>query len=61
MTDTPEEWTAQELDDCIREIRKVPLLAQIKQKKEEMVSAERAGDFMRAAQIASEIIALERQ
>ncbi|GIP48207.1 DNA primase [Paenibacillus sp. J53TS2] len=61
MMDTPAEWTTQELDDCIREIQKVPLLEQIKRKKEEMVSAERAGDFMRAAQIASEIIALERQ
>ncbi|MFD1177798.1 DNA primase [Paenibacillus puldeungensis] len=61
MMDTPAEWSTQELDDCIREIQRVPLLAQIKQKKDEMVSAERAGDFMRAAQIASEIIALERQ
>lgn len=61
MIDTPGEWTTQELDDCIREIQKVPLLTQIKRKKEEMVSAERAGDFLRAAQIASEIIALERQ
>ena len=61
MMDTPAEWTTQELDDCIREIQKVPLLEQIKRKKEEMVSAERAGDYLRAAQIASEIIALERQ
>lgn len=61
MIDTPGEWTTQELDDCIREIQKVPLMVQIKRKKEEMVSAERAGDFLRAAQIASEIIALERQ
>ncbi|MNI50269.1 DNA primase [compost metagenome] len=60
MMDTPV-WSVQELDDCIREIRKVPLLDEIKQKKEEMVAAERAGDFMRAAHIASEIIALERQ
>lgn len=61
MMDTPEEWTTQELDDCIREIQRVPLQAQIQRKKEEMVAAERAGDFLRAAQIASEIIALERQ
>lgn len=61
MIDTPGEWTTQELDDCIREIQKVPLMVQIKRKKEEMVSAEKAGDFLRAAQIASEIIALERQ
>ncbi len=61
MMDTPEEWSTQELDDCIREIQKVPQKVQIKRKKEEMVSAERAGDFLRAAQIASEIITLERQ
>lgn len=61
MMEIPADWTTEELDGCIREIRRVPLLAQIKQKKEEMVSAERAGDFIRAAQIASEIIALERQ
>lgn len=61
MMETPREWSTQELDDCIREIRRVPLQDQIKRKKEEMVSAERAGDFLRAAQIASEIIALERQ
>lgn len=61
MMDIPREWSFQELDDCIREIRRFPLLEQIKRKKEEMVSSERAGDFIRAAQIASEIIALERQ
>ncbi|MNJ74934.1 hypothetical protein D3C77_719420 [compost metagenome] len=49
------------LEDCIREIKKVPLFEQIKKKKEEMVAAERAGDDIRAAHIASEIIALERQ
>ncbi|MCA1293008.1 DNA primase [Paenibacillus sp. alder61] len=61
MMETPQEWSTQELDDCIREIQKVPLQQQIKRKKEEMVAAEKAGDFLRAAQIASEIIALERQ
>lgn len=61
MMDTPGEWSVQELDDCIREIRKVPLQEEIKRKKEEMVAAERAGDIMTAAQIANEIIALERQ
>lgn len=54
-------WSVQELEDCIREIRKVPFFEQIKKKKEEMVEAERAGDDIRAAHIASEIIALERQ
>ncbi|RUT36417.1 DNA primase [Paenibacillus zeisoli] len=61
MMETPQEWTVQELDDCIREIRKYPIRQEIEQKKEQMISAERAGDFMGAAQIASEIIALERQ
>lgn len=61
MMDTPPEWNIQELDDCIREVQKVPQKRQIDQKKEEMIIAERSGDFLRAAQIASEIIALERQ
>ncbi|MEC0369909.1 DNA primase [Paenibacillus chibensis] len=61
MMDTPPEWNVQELDDCIREVQKVPQKRQIDKKKEEMINAERSGDFLRAAQIASEIIALERQ
>ncbi|GIP25135.1 DNA primase [Paenibacillus sp. J23TS9] len=61
MMDTPPEWNIQELDDCIREVQKVPQKRQIDKKKEEMIIAERSGDFLRAAQIASEIIALERQ
>ncbi|WP_354495664.1 DNA primase [Paenibacillus favisporus] len=61
MMDMPREWSVQELDDCIREVQKVPQQRKIEQKKEEMISAERSGDFLRAAQIASEIIALERQ
>ncbi|AOZ91713.1 DNA primase [Paenibacillus crassostreae] len=61
MMDTPQEWNVQVLDDYIREIHKVPQQLQIELKKEEMISAERSGDFLRAAQIASEIIALERQ
>lgn len=61
MMELPAEWSTQELDDCIREVKKVPQMKQIRRKKEEMVSAEKAGDFLRAAQIASEIIALERQ
>ncbi|MBE9912801.1 DNA primase [Paenibacillus donghaensis] len=61
MMETPPEWNVQELDDIIREIQKVPQKKQIDKKKEEMIIAERSGDFLRAAQIASEIIALERQ
>ncbi|GGA20539.1 DNA primase [Paenibacillus physcomitrellae] len=61
MMDTPGEWSNQELDDCIREIRKVPVKSNIDRKREEMIAAEKAGDFLTAAQIASEIIALERQ
>lgn len=41
--------------------RKFRKKKQIDKKKEEMIIAERSGDFLRAAQIASEIIALERQ
>ncbi|HEY2494936.1 MAG TPA: DNA primase [Paenibacillus sp.] len=61
MMDTPRDWNIQVLDDCIREVHKVPQQRAIDQKKEEMMGAERSGDFLRAAQIASEIIALERQ
>lgn len=61
MMDTPQVWTIEELSDCIKEIRKVPMRSSIDQKKEEMIAAEKAGDFLTAAQIASEIIALERQ
>ncbi len=61
MMDTPPEWNVQELEDCIREVQKVPQKKQIDKKREEMIIAERSGDFLRAAQIASEIIALERQ
>ncbi|MBU5440473.1 DNA primase [Paenibacillus sp. MSJ-34] len=60
MTDLRIEFNAQMLDDYIREIGKVPKLADIERKKEEMLHAQRSGDSVRAAQIASEIIALER-
>ncbi len=50
-----------EIDDYIREIKKVPRQREIEQRKEDMLRAERSGDVMLAAQIASEIIALERQ
>ncbi|MGO4544375.1 DNA primase [Paenibacillus sp. 2TAB23] len=45
----------------IQDILKVPQYLDIDRKKEEMVRAERTGDFLAAAQIASEIITLERQ
>lgn len=61
MMDTPPDWSTQVLDDCIREVRKYPVQRGMEQKREEMIQAEKSGDFLRAAQIASEIIALERQ
>ncbi|GIP35820.1 DNA primase [Paenibacillus sp. J2TS4] len=51
----------QVIEDYIREIKKVPYLNAIKQKKQEMVQAERSGSIVQAAQIASEIITLEKQ
>lgn len=51
----------QVIDDYIRQIRKVPMQEEIERKKEERVRAERAGDHLRAAQIAIEIIALEKR
>jgi DNA primase len=61
MMDGPGEWSVQVLDDCIREVLKYPRKKQYDLKKEEMIAAERAGDSVRAAQIALEMIALERQ
>ncbi|MDO3409180.1 DNA primase [Saccharibacillus sp. CPCC 101409] len=61
MMEGPREWNEQVLDDCIREVRKVPRMQGIERKREEMMRAEKSGDFLLAAQIASEIIALERQ
>ncbi|UKS30326.1 DNA primase [Paenibacillus sp. HWE-109] len=51
----------QVIDDYIRQIRKVPMQDEVERKKEERVRAERAGDHLRAAQIAIEIIALEKR
>ncbi|MDD9268659.1 DNA primase [Paenibacillus sp. GCM10023248] len=51
----------QVIDDYIRQIRKVPMQEEVERKKEEQVRAERAGDPLRAAQIAIEIIALEKR
>jgi DNA primase len=61
MMESPGTGSRAELDDYIAQIRKVPLMEQIKRKREEQIMAERAGDVLRAAQIASEIITLERQ
>lgn len=61
MTETTEGFNAQVIDDYIREIEKVPRQMEIEQKREQMQQAERAGDIVRAAQIANEIITLERQ
>ncbi|WP_245647918.1 DNA primase [Paenibacillus borealis] len=61
MMDTPPDWNTKVLDDCIREVQKYPLQRKIEPKREEMIQAEKSGDFLRAAQIASEILALERQ
>ncbi|MNP79248.1 hypothetical protein D3C76_1770400 [compost metagenome] len=61
MMETPPAWSPELLDDYVREVRKYPKQRMMEKKREEMIQAEKAGDFLRAAQIASEIIALERQ
>ncbi|AIQ65005.1 DNA primase [Paenibacillus stellifer] len=61
MMETPSAWSPELLDDYVREVRKYPKQRMMEKKREEMIQAEKAGDFLRAAQIASEIIALERQ
>ncbi|BCG60283.1 DNA primase [Paenibacillus sp. URB8-2] len=61
MMESPPDWSPQVLDDYIREVRKYPVQRMMDKKREEMIEAEKAGDFLRAAQIASEIIALDRQ
>jgi len=61
MMDTPHGDSTQVLQDCIQQIKKFPQQKQLEQKREEMLRVEKSGDFLRAAQIASEIIALERQ
>ncbi len=61
MTDDEFPFDEHLLEDYIKEIQKVPRFREIDRKKEEMVRAERSGDMLLAAQIASEIIALERQ
>jgi len=61
MTDEEFPFDDHLLDEYVKEIRKVSRLREIEKKKEDVVRAERAGDMLTAAQIASEIIALERQ
>jgi DNA primase len=51
----------QVIDDYIRQIRKVPMQEEVERKKEEQARAVREGDHLRAAQIAIEIIALEKR
>ncbi|WP_438433367.1 DNA primase [Gorillibacterium sp. sgz500922] len=55
------ETNQQVIDDYISQIRKEFRGQAIRQKKEEMASASKAGDVMLAAKIASEIITLEKQ
>ncbi|MBW5444872.1 DNA primase [Cohnella sp. CFH 77786] len=50
-----------ELEDCIRTVGLVSLTREIDRNKEEMQRAERAGDHLRAAQILTEIMALEKK
>lgn len=61
IEETSKGLNQQVIDDYIREIKKIPQLQMIKNKREEMMRAERSGDIVHAAQIASEIIALEKQ
>lgn len=61
LAEVPLRYDTELLDDYIAQIKKVPKQRAIEQKKEEMVQAERAGDILKAAQIAQEIIALEQQ
>ncbi|QYR20126.1 DNA primase [Paenibacillus sp. sptzw28] len=61
MMDDEFPFDEQLLVHYIKEIQKVPKFREIEHKKEDMVRAERSGDMLLAAQIASEIIALERQ
>ena len=61
LAEVPLRYDTELLEDYISQIKKVPKQREIECKKEEMVQAERAGDVLRAAQIAQEIIALEQQ
>ncbi|TJY43413.1 DNA primase [Cohnella pontilimi] len=50
-----------EFEDCLRTVGRMSLTREIDRNREEMQRAERAGDHMRAAQILTEIIALEKK
>jgi DNA primase len=47
MMDTPPDWNTQVLDDCIREVGNTRA-TRMEQKREEMIQAEKSGDFLRA-------------
>ena len=49
------------LEDCLRTIGRASLSREIERKKEQMQQAERSGDPIKAAQILTEIIALDKQ
>ena len=49
------------LEDCLRTIGRASLAREMERKKEAMQQAERSGDPIKAAQILTEIIALEKQ
>ncbi|WP_308638874.1 DNA primase [Paenibacillus silvisoli] len=61
MTDDDIPFDEHLLADYVNEILKVPKFREIEQLKEAMVRAERSGDMLKAAQIAIEMNALERQ
>jgi DNA primase (EC 2.7.7.-) len=60
MISLPDGWTEKELDDCIRQVLKFQMLKKIKEKEQEGKRAEREGDYLKAAQIAREIIELRK-
>jgi len=59
LDDTP--YDERVLQDCLRTIGRASLMRDIDRKREEMHHAERSGDPIKAAQILTEIIALEKQ
>jgi len=61
MTDFYRGLNGRVIDDYIREIKKHPQQLTVERKREEMVRAERSGNVLLAAQIAIEIITLEKQ
>ncbi|MBD8496725.1 DNA primase [Paenibacillus arenosi] len=61
LSEVPLRYDHSVLDDYISIIQKVPLQREIERLHEEMIQAERAGDWMRAAQIGKEKVTLEQQ